>query len=167
MFLTVMPESTDHKSKHKKEKKEKKEKKKRELEILPPPDKSPIASFFAVYDGHGGKKASDFASQKLIYDWKNTRGPDGMKLDAAGRLFVAAGLNRQNPPYEVQDKPTAGIYVFSPAGELLDFAAIPRDETTNCAFGGDDLKTLFVTAGGTLWSVRVATPGKPVWPQSK
>jgi gluconolactonase len=54
--------------------------------------------------------------------------------------------------------------VFSPIGELLEFIAISRDETTNCAFGGDDLKTLFVTAGGSLWSIRVSTPGKPVWP---
>ena len=53
-----------------------------------------------------------------------------MKLDAAGRLFVAAGLNRPNPPYETQEKPTAGIYVFSPAGELLEFIPIPRDECT-------------------------------------
>jgi gluconolactonase len=109
----------------------------------------------------------DFASQKLIYDWKATRGPDGMKLDTAGRLFVAAGLNKQNPPYETQDKPTAGIYVFSPSGDLLTFISIPRDETTNCAFGGDDLKTLFITAGGSLWSVPVVTPGRPVWPQPK
>lgn len=106
----------------------------------------------------------DFASQKLIHDWKTTRGPDGMKLDAAGRLFVAGGLNRPNPPHETADSPTAGIYVFSPAGQLLQFIPIPRDETTNCAFGGDDLKTLFVTAGGTLWSMRVNTPGRPVWP---
>jgi gluconolactonase len=111
-----------------------------------------------------GDGTVNFGSQKLVYDWKNTRGPDGMKLDAAGRLFVAAGLNRQNPPYETQEKPTAGVYVFSPAGELLEFIPIPRDETTNCAFGGDDLKTLFVTAGGSLWSIRVNTPGKPVWP---
>jgi gluconolactonase len=104
------------------------------------------------------------ASRKLIYDWKTTRGPDGMKLDAAGRLFVAAGINKANPPYETAEKPTAGIYVFSPDGQLLDFIPIPRDETTNCAFGGDDLRTLFVTAGGSLWSVRVVTPGRPVWP---
>jgi gluconolactonase len=113
-----------------------------------------------------GDGTVNFGSQKLIYDWKGTRGPDGMKLDAAGRLFVAAGLNRQNPPYETQEKPTAGVYVFSPAGELLEFIPIPRDETTNCAFGGDDLKTLFVTAGGSLWSIRVNTPGKPVWPSA-
>jgi len=111
-----------------------------------------------------GDGTVDFGTQKLIYDWKNTRGPDGMKLDAAGRLFVAAGLNRQNPPYETQEKPTAGVYVFSSSGALLEFIPIPRDETTNCAFGGDDLKTLFVTAGGSLWSIRVTTPGKPVWP---
>lgn len=108
----------------------------------------------------------DVASQKLIHDWKTTRGPDGMKLDAAGRLYVAAGLNKPNPPAETVDTPTAGIYVFSPEGQLLEFVAIPRDETTNCAFGGDDLKTLFVTAGGTLWSLRTTTPGKPVWPQT-
>jgi len=106
----------------------------------------------------------DFATQKLIHDWKATRGPDGMKLDAAGRLFVAAGLNRQNPPFETQSEPTAGVYVFSPEGKLLEFIPIPRDETTNCAFGGDDLKTLYITAGGSLWSVKTNAPGRPVWP---
>jgi gluconolactonase len=109
----------------------------------------------------------DLATQKLIHDWKATRGPDGMKLDAQGRLFVAAGLNKANPPAETQDQPTAGIYVFSPQGDLLQFIPIPRDETTNCAFGGDDLRTLFVTSGGTLWSMRVVTPGRPAWPVVK
>jgi gluconolactonase len=106
----------------------------------------------------------DFATQKLIHDWKTTRGPDGMKLDAAGRLFVAAGLNRQNPPFETQAEPTAGVYVFSPEGKLQQFIPIPRDETTNCAFGGDDLRTLFVTAGGSLWSIQLKEQGNPVWP---
>jgi gluconolactonase len=43
---------------------------------------------------------------------------------------------------------------------LLDFVAIPNDEVTNCAFGGNELKTLFVTAGGHLWSFGVDTPGR-------
>jgi gluconolactonase len=102
-------------------------------------------------------------SRTLVHDWGTTRGPDGIKLDAAGRLFVAAGLNRPNPPYETQEEPTAGIYVFSPAGELLQRIPIPRDVCTNCAFGGDDFRTLFVTAGGTLWAVRLNEPGRTVW----
>ena len=106
----------------------------------------------------------DFRSRKLIHDWKSTRGPDGMKLDAAGRLYVAAGLNKPQPPFETADPPTAGIYVFSPEGKMLTFVPIPRDETTNRAFGGDDLKTLYVTAGGSLWSMRTTTAGRPAWP---
>lgn len=106
----------------------------------------------------------DVDSQTLIHDWGATRGPDGMKLDSEGRLYVAGGLNRQNPPYETQDEPTAGVYVFTQDGELLEFIPIPRDECTNCAFGGSDLRTLFVTAGGTLWSVRTAVPGRVLWP---
>jgi gluconolactonase len=109
----------------------------------------------------------DPASRVLLHNWGTTRGPDGMKLDAAGRLFVAAGLNRPNPPYETQDKPTAGIYVFAPGGELLDRIPIPRDECTNCALGGDDFKTLFVTAGGTLWAVRLNEPGRTVWDMAR
>lgn len=106
-------------------------------------------------------------SRMLVYDWGTTRGPDGMKLDSLGRLYVAGGLNRQNPPYETQQKPTAGIYVFSPEGKLLEFVAIPRDECTNCAFGGEDLRTLFITAGGTLWSIRTAVPGRVLWPDAQ
>ncbi len=107
----------------------------------------------------------DYGSQRLIHDWKQTRGPDGMKLDLKGRLFVAAGLVAQNPPYETQDKPTAGVYVFTANGALLEFIPIPRDECTNVAFGGPDLKTLYVTAGGTLWSVPMRYPGRVLWPK--
>jgi gluconolactonase len=102
----------------------------------------------------------DASSRTLVHDWGRTRGPDGVKLDAEGRLYVAAGLNRPNPPFEVQDQPTAGIYVFAPEGKLLEWIAIPRDECTNCGFGGPDGKTLFVTAGGTLWAIRVRVPGR-------
>ena len=98
-------------------------------------------------------------SRKVIFDWKDARGPDGFKIDSAGRFFVAAGLNMPNPPFETADKLKGGIYILSSRGRLLDFVPITTDEVTNCSFGGEDLKTLFVTAGGTLWSFRVNTPG--------
>jgi gluconolactonase len=101
----------------------------------------------------------DPRSRRLIFDWKTSRGPDGLKVDQAGRLFVAAGLNKANPPYETVEPHPAGIYILSAEGKLLDFVPVPRDEVTNCTFGGDDLKTLYITAGGTLWSIRVNTPG--------
>jgi gluconolactonase len=98
-------------------------------------------------------------SRKLIFDWHTGRGPDGVKIDKDGRLYVAAGLNRPNPPFETADKFKGGVYIISPEGTLLDFIPIPVDEVTNCAFGGPDWKTLFITAGGTLWSIPVTTPG--------
>jgi gluconolactonase len=98
-------------------------------------------------------------SRKLIFDWGTGRGPDGVKMDEGGRLYVAAGLNRPNPPYETADKFKGGVYIISPEGKLLDFIPILVDEVTNCAFGGSDWKTLFITAGGTLWSIPVNTPG--------
>ncbi|PYJ86133.1 MAG: gluconolactonase [Verrucomicrobia bacterium] len=99
-------------------------------------------------------------SRKLIFDWKTSRGPDGFKMDRNNRLFVAAGLNRANPPFETVEPYKAGIYILSSEGELLDFVPVPMDEVTNCAFGGEDLKTLYITAGSMLWSIRVNSPGR-------
>ncbi len=109
----------------------------------------------------------DPASRKLIYDWGAGRGPDGVKQDQLGRLFVAAGLNKPNPPCEPDPEKKGGIYVLSPEGKLLTFLPVPRDEVTNCAFGGDDRRTLYITAGGTLYSIRMMIPGRVVWPKGK
>jgi len=101
----------------------------------------------------------DPASRRLLFDWKTGRGPDGIKLDRKGRLYVAGGLNKPHPPHETADEFKGGVYVFSPKGKLLTFLPVPVDEVTNCAFGNADRKTLFITAGGTLWSIPVYTPG--------
>ncbi len=49
--------------------------------------------------------------------------------------------------------------MFSPAGKLIDFIAVEVDEVTNCAFGGNNLKTLYITAGGTLFSIQTKNRG--------
>jgi gluconolactonase len=106
-------------------------------------------------------------SKKLIYDWGTGRGPDGLKQDTQGRLYVAAGLNKPNPPFEPAADVKGGIYVIDPSGKLLTFLPVPTDEVTNCAFGGDDRKTLYITGGGTLYSIRTTTPGFVVYPPRK
>jgi len=104
------------------------------------------------------------ASRVLLFDWEDGRGPDGMALDREGRIYIAAGRN-QATQHESAEKWKAGIYVLSPAGELLDFVHVPRDEVTNCTFGGADLRTLYITAGGSLWSIRTKATGSLVWPR--
>jgi|GEM_PF-1056599 gluconolactonase len=101
-------------------------------------------------------------SRKLLFDWETDRGPDGMAVDREGRLYVAAGFNFPSGSETVK-KYKSGIYVISPEGDLLHFIPVPIDMITNCDFGGDDLKTLFITAGHKLWSIRVATPGHVAW----
>ncbi len=103
--------------------------------------------------------AIDPASRKPIFDWKTGRGPDGFKMDESGRLYVAAGRTKPAPPFEDADEFKGGVYILSAEGALLAFVPIPVDEVTNCAFGGPDRKTLFITAGGTLWSLPVTTRG--------
>jgi gluconolactonase len=113
-----------------------------------------------------GKDGSvDLTTKKLIYDWGKGRGPDGVKQDAKGRLFVAGGLNKPSPPAEPATDVKGGIYVLSPEGKLLAFLPVPTDEVTNCAFGGDDLRTLYITGGGIIYSIRTVTPGRVVWPE--
>ena len=65
------------------------------------------------------------------------RGIDGMCLDRDGNIVATAG-------WEVSG---AGpmIYVFTPAGRVLETHPVPANRPTNCCFGGADLTTLFVT----------------------
>ena len=81
-----------------------------------------------------------------------------MTVDAEGNLWVAAGLNRQRGSSETLDTP-AGVHVFSPDGELVEFIPVPEDTVTNVAFGGADLRTLYVTAGKTLFRVETDVTG--------
>ena len=92
------------------------------------------------------------SSRKVIFDWKDGRGPDGFRIDHQGRFFVAAGRNTDSR-WETSAEFKSGVYILSPEGKLLEFVHFEKDETTNCVLGGPDLKTLFVTSGNQLWSV--------------
>ena len=49
--------------------------------------------------------------------------------------------------------------MISPDGKLLGRIPIPEDLITNLAFGGPDRKTLYVTAGKSVFKVPLAVTG--------
>ena len=98
------------------------------------------------------------SGQRLVYDFAPGRGGDGMAVDSLGTLYVAAGVGRPRGAHETDLNPP-GIYMLSPAGQLLGRIPIPEDVITNVTFGGADLKSLYVTAGKTLYETRIQTPG--------
>ncbi len=103
-------------------------------------------------------------NQRLVYDFAPGRGGDGMRLDMAGNLYVAAGLLASRGPHESNDVPP-GIYVISPVGEMLGRIPIYEDVITNLAFGGPDGCTLYITAGKTLITTRADVPGQVAYPR--
>ena len=100
----------------------------------------------------------ELSDQRMVFDFAPGRGGDGMAVDREGRLYIAAGISRPRGPHESADVPP-GIYVITPSGRLEGRIPVVEDVLTNVTFGGPDLRTLYVTAGKTLWSLRVTTPG--------
>jgi gluconolactonase len=93
--------------------------------------------------------------RKVLYDLKTGRGMDGMKLDVAGNIYATAAEGEKS-----------GVYVISPGGKLLDVIKTPEN-ATNCTFGGPDLRTLYITAGGSLYSIRTTNAGWLRYPRQQ
>ena len=53
-----------------------------------------------------------------------------------------------------------GVWVFAPDGTHLGIIRLP-EIPANLAFGGPDLRTLFLTARTSVYSLQVKTPGLP------
>jgi sugar lactone lactonase YvrE len=97
-------------------------------------------------------------SEAEVMTWRGTLGPDGnlsdftvfvqqggegAAVDARGNVYLAAGH----------------IYVYSPAGKLIDTIETP-ERPTQLVFGGKDGKTLFIAARTSLYSVRTQVAGR-------
>ena len=94
------------------------------------------------------------------------RSGDGMCIDGEGNLYVAAGLHKTRRTSETLDT-RPGIHVVSPKGRLVAFRQTPEDTITNCTFGGEDLKTLYVACGTKLLAIPTKIPGKPAYRPGK
>jgi gluconolactonase len=101
--------------------------------------------------------------QRLVFDFGRGRGGDGMRLDREGNLWIAAGVHKARNPFETTEVQT-GVYVVSPEGKLLGRIPIPEDVITNLTFAGPEMKTLYITAGKTLFRVESQVSGYSLWP---
>ena len=106
------------------------------------------------------------SSPRVVFDFAPGRGGDGMTVDQQGHLYIAGGVSRARGPHESTDVPPA-IWIIRPDGKLLGRLPIPEDVLTNVTFGGDDLRTLYITGGGVLYSIRTVNAGRVVWTGKK
>ena len=85
--------------------------------------------------------------------------PDGLTVDSDGGVWVALWGG-------------AAVHRYSPSGELDAVITLPVAQVSSCAFGGDDLDTLFITTSaenlsdpepeaGALFAVQAGVRGLP------
>jgi gluconolactonase len=75
--------------------------------------------------------------------------PDGLKCDAAGRVYVSS---------------SSGVQVFAPNGEPLGRIRVPG--AVNFCFGGPGLDRLFITDDTAVWAADLNAKGATSWKPS-
>jgi gluconolactonase len=116
---------------------------------------SPDEATLYVADGDAGAKLRELraypieadgtlARPRLLHtfgsDYRGAhRGIEGMCVDSEGNILACAGWNKAGPgPL---------LYVFSPAGAVLETHTLPADLPMRIAFGDAKLDSLYLTAG--------------------
>lgn len=103
------------------------------------PEKKVIMRYEVSVDG-------SLANGKLFFDMTKAPGQDGIdgiKVDLRGNLYVSG---------------PGGLWILSPAAKHLGTIITPR-HPHNFAWGGEDGKTLYITAQNTLYRMPLNIPG--------
>lgn len=93
-----------------------------------------VIAFAVATDGRLGARRTFAALEAGV--------PDGLKVDAAGRVYAACG---------------DGIRIFAPDGTRLGRIATPT-AAANLAFGGADGRRLFIAAGHAIHAIDLREP---------
>ena len=97
------------------------------------------------------KNDGTLARKKVLVDFGDQLGIDGMTVDQQGHIFAA-----------VRSEERFGIRIYDPEGKELGYIQTP-ELPTNCCFGGDDLDTLYVTTTeGHLLCARTERQARPL-----
>jgi gluconolactonase len=110
-----------------------------------------------VVERAGLQRVASDGSREWVIEVLGRGAGDGFCLDEDGHFYVASTMEH-------------GVRVVDPDGKIVEFLAIDGDGlTTNCCFGGPDLRTLFVTdalPGNVVAFEGMPVPGLslPAWP---
>jgi len=74
---------------------------------------------------------------------KEPGSPDGMKVDVSGRVYCTGA---------------EGVWIFDENGVHLGTIVTP-EKPANCAWGGSDWRSLYITARTSVYRIRTSTPG--------
>ena len=109
-----------------------------------------------VTEGNGLIRLSpDGRSEWIIQSVSANHATDGIKLDVDGRIYMAASIDR-------------GVRIVEDGKIIEHYPLAGEGFTTNLCFGGEDMRTLFITDGpGNVWMMRnMPVPGLALhaWP---
>ena len=102
--------------------------------------------------GYEIREDGSLGPYRVLHNFSPHRGIDGMCLDAEGNIVATAGYHEGGPgPL---------LYVFAPSGRILATHESPDPRPTNCCFGDEDLRALYVTGyDGCLYRARTDRQG--------
>jgi gluconolactonase len=92
---------------------------------------------------NGRAFAKLFLTEDVLDRQSKTTSADGMAVDQQGNLYVAT---------------MAGLQIFNSSGEFVGMIDFPTFPVSVC-FGGDDMKTLYVTSYNRIYSIRTKAKG--------
>jgi gluconolactonase len=121
--------------------------------ILSPDEKTlyVLPSGSAEVTAHAVERPGVLGKSRVLYklepDPKQSGRPggDGLAIDTRGNLYLTRPVMKS-------------VFVIDPEGKPLGQIRLP-EEPSNCTFGGKDLKTLFVTAQSSVYSVATGAQG--------
>ncbi len=89
------------------------------------------------------------ATDRVFFEFTGDRPgmPDGMKVDVEGNIYCTG---------------PGGLWIIDASGKHLGTILTGANQTTNCAWGGEDWKTLFITTLEALYRIQLKIPGIPV-----
>ncbi len=104
----------------------------------------PVAGTKPYIEKYNLSDDANLLEHSKFVEFEMDSSPDGIEVDKAGNVYVAT---------------KDGIQVFTSAGKKIGLVKIP-DQPTGMAFGGADMKTLYVTTAKTkIFELKVNVPG--------